>query len=143
MAGLKAFPHIWEKMELLDHQTFRNVGWTIMWNLAIAQLRNGRSIVLDGVARDPEIERTREIAESVSARSFVILCSVTGTDLHAARISDRVRNIPLWPELKWGDVQRTVANFEISEKVDLRLDTAEPIEISRDDILSALSRDGH
>ena len=35
----------------MDRPAHRSVGWSILWNLAVAQLRQGRSVVLDGLAR--------------------------------------------------------------------------------------------
>ena len=37
----------------------RGVGWSVLWALARSQLRLGSSVVLDGVAREPEVEGTR------------------------------------------------------------------------------------
>jgi predicted kinase len=48
-------------LSLVEH---RRIGWSILWNLATAQLRVGRSVVLDGVARDVEIAGTRDIART-------------------------------------------------------------------------------
>ena len=77
MASLKGFPEVWQQMQTLDPQEFRSVGWSVMWNLALAELNSDRSVVLDGVARNPEVEQTQHIAKSAQSLSFVDLCSVS------------------------------------------------------------------
>jgi predicted kinase len=54
MAPLRQFPTVRDAVEALPFEEYRRVGWSILWNLATAQLRDGRSVVLDGVARTPE-----------------------------------------------------------------------------------------
>ncbi len=65
MAGLTPFATIQKTLSVLDPVDHRKVGWSIMRNLAVAQLRDGRSVVLDGVARDDEIATTRGTADLV------------------------------------------------------------------------------
>ena len=68
MTGLRSHPSVWGAMEHLDHREFRSVGWSIMWNIALAQLREGRFIILDGVARSPEIAQGQRVAREADAR---------------------------------------------------------------------------
>jgi len=130
MAGLRSYPTVWTAMETLDHQTFRSVGWSIMWNLALSELRQGRSIILDGVARSSEVAAAREVARQVGRRSIVILCDLPDEGIHRSRISGRARNIPNWPELSWEDVARTRSSWQAPLDKDLVIQAAEPIEDS-------------
>jgi predicted kinase len=121
MAALRAQPELWETMQTFDRVRFRTVGWSIMWNIAAAQLRAGRSVILDGVARQPEVSRTRDVAKSCDAFLFVVLCTIDDADLHKQRIDERIRAIPGWPELTWLDVQRSRDGWQPPTDVDLFL----------------------
>ncbi len=142
MAGLRVHPTVWNEIEELDRVAHRSVGWTIMWNLGLAQLRMGRSIILDGVARAPEISRTRAIAQEVGARSLVALCSAPTVDIHRERIVGRVRNIPEWPELIWEDVENSRHTWEAPNDVDLVLDPDQPLATSSASLRSLLETGG-
>jgi hypothetical protein len=138
MAGLRAFPVVWDAMRELDHLAFRSVGWTVMWNLALAELRNGRSVILDGVARKEEVARTRELGREGGCRSLVALCSISDAEIHRDRIVGRVRGIPNWPELSWEDVERSRSFWEPPNDVDINLDTSKPIKENIVDLRRAL-----
>src|SRR5690606_5227407 len=75
MAALRGFEPVQAGLRELTHAEHRRVGWTILWNLATAQLRRGCSVVLDGVAREPEVAGTREVARSAGARCLVVVTS--------------------------------------------------------------------
>ena len=51
-----------EVQAALDARVLRGhlvLGWSVPWGLARSQLRLGSSVVLDGVAREAEVEGTR------------------------------------------------------------------------------------
>jgi len=121
MAALRAQAKVWETMQTLDRVTFRTVGWSIMRNIAAAQLRAGRSVILDGVARQPEVSGTRDVAKACNAFPFVVLCTIDDSDLHKQRIAERVRGIPGWPELTWEEVRRSRDGWQPPNDVDLVL----------------------
>lgn len=127
MAGLRVFPTVWNTMSELEHLAFRSVGWSVMWNIAIAQVREGRSVVLDGVARAPEVQRTRDVADEAECRSFVALCSIADARAHRERVIGRDRNIPNWPELTWEDVERSRSGWEPPTDIDLILNALDPV----------------
>src|SRR4051812_32724732 len=62
MGSLTPFDDVQAVLRQMDRARYRAVGWSVMWNISIGQLRSGRSVVLDGVARDIEVRRCREIA---------------------------------------------------------------------------------
>src|SRR6185295_1132329 len=62
MAALTPFDRIQAVLEAADRAQYRTVGWSILWNLAAKQLRDHRSVVLDGLARAEEIAVTRDLA---------------------------------------------------------------------------------
>jgi len=128
MGGLTGFEPLQAAMRGMDLPSYRSVGWSILWNLATAQLRRGASVVLDGVARAPEIARTRELAGTEGATVLVVATSCADPALHRSRVEGRLRGIPGWHELTWDHVARVVAGWEPPEDADLHLDAAEPLE---------------
>lgn len=122
MSGLRAYPELQEALGriTLGH---RVVGWSILTALARAELRAGRGVVLDGVARAPEVRRCRDCAASESARSVVVVTSCSDPAVHRARIEGRRRDIPEWYELEWQQVEASAANWEQPDDVDLAMDT--------------------
>jgi predicted kinase len=128
MAGLTGFEALQAALRGMDGPTYRSVGWSLLWNLATAQLQRGSSVVLDGVARASEIARTRGLAQQEGARALVVATSCTDPELHRSRIEGRRRDIPGWHELTWDHVARVVAGWEPPEDVDLQLDAVEPLE---------------
>lgn len=144
MAALTEFETIQEALRGLSHLDHRRVGWSILWNTAIAQLRRGTSVVLDGVAREAEIARTRDVAKSNGAACLVVVTSCADTDVHRQRVEGRVRGIPGWHELDWKHVASVLEGWEPPSDADLYLDALNPLEANLDAIgqLIARSRTG-
>jgi hypothetical protein len=130
MAGLRAFPPVWDRMREQGPLEFRSVGWSVMWNLARAQLREERSVVLDGVARATEVQGTREVALESRAHCLIALTELADVQVHRSRIEGRRRDIPHWPELKWEFVEQSRRTFEPPQDVDVVLDAAAPFDIN-------------
>jgi predicted kinase len=105
----------------------RGVGWSILWALARSQLRRGQPVVLDGVAREPEVAGTRALAREEGASSLVVMTECRDPELHRSRIEGRQREIPGWYELDWGHMARARSEWEAPGDVDLVLEaTASP-----------------
>lgn len=81
----------------VGHVAFRSVGWSALWNLAIVQLREGRSVIQDGVAHAPEVQRSRDVAGQAKC--------LRGIVLHREPVIGRTRNIADWPERTWEEVE--------------------------------------
>jgi hypothetical protein len=96
--------------------------------LARAELRRGRSVVLDGVAQATEIQRCDRLARDERARLIIVLMECPDPEAHRARVEGRSRRIPDWYELTWGDVERSRARWTPPARVDLRLDSTMPLE---------------
>lgn len=62
MAGMTSFEAVQSALCSLGTSDYRRVGWSILWNLTTAQLRDGRSVMIDGVARRAEVDDARRIA---------------------------------------------------------------------------------
>ena len=62
MSGLRPYPEVQDALDTMGRRGHRGVGWSLLWALARSQLRLGSSVVLDGVAREPEVEGTRLVA---------------------------------------------------------------------------------
>ena len=62
MSGLRSFPALQDALDAMDPPGHRPVGWSILLALARSQLRRKASVVLDGVARRPEIDRCQALA---------------------------------------------------------------------------------
>jgi predicted kinase len=127
MASLTRFDDVQATFRQMDALTYIDVGWSIMWNVTIEQLRDGRSVVLDGVARSREIARTRQLAAEESATCLVVATHCSDVELHRSRIEGRVRAIPGWHELTWSNVAGFLDRWEEPDDVDLRLDAADDL----------------
>ncbi len=130
MTGLRSFPSVWREMQSLGSDGFRSVGWTVLWNLARAQLREGRSVVMDGVARVGEVSEARAVAQAELSRCLVVLSVLADATLHRQRVEGRDRGIPGWPELTWDSVTQSRDNFNPPGDVDLVLDAAQPLSLN-------------
>ena len=130
MGSLTAFDDVQAVFRQMDRERYRAVGWSVIWNLSVAQLRSGRSVVLDGVARDNEIARFREIAAEAGARSVVVWMMCSDRDVHRSRIEGRVRGIPGWHELDWSHVDTLRSSLAEPADIDLRLDAVDPIDLN-------------
>jgi predicted kinase len=126
MAGMTRFDGIQAALRTMDHPTHRSVGWSILWNLATAQLRQGRSVVLDGTARASEVDGTRRTAADAGARCVVAVTSCRNATVHRRRVEGRVRGIPGWHELDWDHVSEFLARWE-PPRGDLCLDAMDPL----------------
>jgi predicted kinase len=122
MAALTGFDTIQSALHALPRPEQRRLGWSILWNLATAQLRRGCSVVLDGVAREPEATGTRDVARAAGAGCLVVLTSCSDRELHRRRIDGRSRGIPGWYELDWDHVAGLLERWEPPGDVDLHLD---------------------
>ena len=132
MSGLRPYPELQDALDTMGVRGHRGVGWSLLWALARSQLRLGSSVVLDGVARDPDVEGTRLVAREEGARSVVILTSVHDVELHRSRVEGRQRLIPDWYELDWDHVGRARASWVPPADVDLVLEAANPVEENAD-----------
>ncbi|MGA3147296.1 MAG: AAA family ATPase [Acidimicrobiales bacterium] len=126
MSALRTYPGLQRELDDMEPPGHRTVGWAIMTALAREQLRNGRSVVLDGVARAPEVAMCREAARSESGRMVVIATRCSNRALHRSRIEGRQRAIPDWYELDWEHVEQTLAHWEPPDGADLCLDASDP-----------------
>jgi predicted kinase len=127
MAGLTPFGEVQAALRAMDAARHRRVGWSMLGNLAVAQLRAGRSAVLDGCARAPDVDEARRLAatEGVPCRVVATRCRDVG--LHRRRIEGRSRGIPGWHELDWDHVAGFLSHWEEPPGADLRLDATDPL----------------
>jgi predicted kinase len=139
MGSLTPFDDVQAVFRQMDREQYRAVGWSVIWNLSVAQLRSGRSVVLDGVARGAEIARFREIAEETGARSIVVWTMCSDRDVHRSRIEGRVRSIPGWHELNWSHVDTLRSSLAEPPDIDLRLDAVDPIDLNVSRLLARLT----
>jgi len=124
MSGLRPYPELQAVLDRMEPSGHRVAGWSILIALARAQLRGGRPVILDGVARLEEIERCREAAEMEKASLVIVATSCSDPVLHRSRIEERRRLIPNWYELDWEHVEPARNAWQPLESVDLDLDTA-------------------
>lgn len=128
MSGLRPFPELQAALDTMGPRGHRGVGWSLLWALARSQIRAGSPVVLDGVARDPEVEGTRLVAQQEGVRSLVILTTCRDAELHRSRVEGRRRMIPDWYELDWDHVERARASWVPPGDVDLVLEAADQME---------------
>lgn len=132
MSGLRPYPELQVALDRMGPRGHRGVGWSLLWALARSQLRLGSSVVLDGVARGPEVEGTRLVATEEGASSLVVMTSCGDARLHRARVEGRQRHIPHWYELDWDHVAQAREAWEPPGPVDLVLEAGEPFEQNAD-----------
>jgi predicted kinase len=125
MSALRPYPEVQAALDAMEPSGHRVVGWSILDTLARAQLRRGCSVVLDGVARTPEIERCRASAAYLEARLVVIMTHCSDLEVHRSRVEGRQRAIPNWYELDWEHVLATRVGWEPPGDIDLCLDATD------------------
>ena len=128
MSGLRPFVEMQDALDSMGTRGHRGVGWSLLWGLARSQLRLGSSVVLDGVARDPEVDGTRALAAEEGAASLVVMTTCGDDGLHRARVEGRLRHIPNWYELDWDHVARACSSWLPPEGLDLVLDAGTAVE---------------
>jgi predicted kinase len=126
MSGLRPHPELQEALDAMGLRGHRGVGWSILCALARSELRRGRSVVLDGVARAPELARTRALAREEGATSLVVMTQCADAGVHQGRVVGRRRGIPDWYELDWDHVARARGEWVPLDDVDLVLDAETP-----------------
>lgn len=141
MGALAPFDPIQDALQALDHPTYRRVGWSLLWQFARAQLQAGRSVVLDGVARDDEVADTRNLAAEHGARCVVVLTSCADVNLHRLRMEGRRRGIPGWPELDWDHVAAFRERWVPPADIDLMIDAADDLDFNIEQLLVVLRPD--
>jgi predicted kinase len=141
MAGLRPYGELQSVLDAMAWGEARGVGWSVLWSVARAQLRDGRSVVLDGVARDPEVAGTRSLAAEEGVRCLVVLTSCDDPDVHRGRVEGRRRAIPHWYELTWKQVATSRAGWVPPADVDLVLGAERPLDQNVERLLELLSTD--
>ena len=139
MSGLRPYPELQRALDDVDFG-HRRVGWSILSALARSELRRGRDVVLDGVARASEIARCRELAAEEQARFLVVVTECPDATVHRRRVEGRRRAIPDWYELDWAHVQRARENWVPIAEPDLVLDAREPVARNLDRLGALLDR---
>jgi len=100
-------------------------------------------VILDGVARTPDVEQCREVAKQEGARFLTVLTECADLDTHRIRIKSRQRLIPNWYELDWDRVERSRSTWDPSLPADLALQATDSIEANRQilaDVIHGLSK---
>lgn len=142
MSGLRPYPEVQATLDNMDPPGHGAVGWSLLIALARSQLRAGKSVVLDGMARAPEMDLLRRMADDEHAALVAIMTECSDPDLHRTRVEGRNRGIPNWYELDWSHVEKSRANWDASLPVDLRLDTAPQLEQMKNQIRGLLANQG-
>jgi predicted kinase/ADP-ribose pyrophosphatase YjhB (NUDIX family) len=127
MSGLRPFPEVQEALDTMEPPGHGRVGWSLLRALAQSQLRRGSSVVLDGVARAPQVEAMRMLAAEEGARFLVVMSECSDPELHRSRVDGRERSIPGWYEFDWSHVEQSRKSWDPDMAVDLKVDTAEPL----------------
>jgi len=140
MSGLRQYPEVQAALDDMEPPGHGPVGWSILWALARAQLRQGQSVVLDGVARSPQISASRMLAAAEAARCAVVATSCADVEMHRSRVVGRQRHIPDWYELDWAHVERARDSWAPPEDVDLTLDAGAPLNDNADSMRELLDK---
>lgn len=127
MSGLRRFPEVQAALDAMEPPGHGQVGWSLLGALARSQLRRGSSVVLDGVARAPQVETLRLLAAEEGARFMVIMTECSDSELHRSRVEERERGIPAWYEFDWSHVEESRKSWDPNMSVDVKVDSAEPL----------------
>ena len=92
MSGLRPFPEVQAALDAMEPPGHGRVGWSLLRALAQSELRRGSSVVLDGVARTPQVETLRLLAAEEGARFLVIMTECSDPVLHRSRVDGRARD---------------------------------------------------
>lgn len=125
MSGLRPFSEVEAALDAMEPDGHRPVGWSILVALARSELRAGRPVVLDGVARVPEAAQCATLARDEGAGWLVVATACSDRDVHRRRVEGRDRAIPGWYELEWGRVEGSLRSWDPPAH-DLALDAVEP-----------------
>jgi predicted kinase len=131
MSGLRPFPEIQAALDAMEPPGHGRVGWSLRRALAQSELRRGCSVILDGVARAPQIETLRLLAAEERARFQVIVTDCSDPALHRSRVDNRERGIPGWYEFAWSHVEESRKSWDPNMAVDLKVNTAERLSAVR------------
>lgn len=140
MAALTGYAPLQAALKTMRPERRRSVGWSIIWNFSVAQLRENRSVVIDGVARDDDVAVCRSVAGEHSVTSVVVETSCSSREIHRGRIEGRVRGIPGWHELNWQHVESVLAGWAPIREADLRLDAVDPLEANTQALRAVVQR---
>jgi predicted kinase len=139
MSGLRPFAEVQAALDAMGTRGHRGVGWSLLWALARSQLRMGSSVVLDGVARQPDVDGTRRVAAEEGAGCVVVMTSCPDASLHRARVEGRQRQIPYWYELDWDHVRRARASWVPPDGLHLVLRADEAVDENAERLRSLLA----
>ena len=102
--------------------------------LAAEQLTLGFSVIIDAVNSVPEARRMWSgLAARHGVRLIMVEC-LLAPEIHRERIEARTRNLFGFAEVTWADVERRRAEYAPWDQERLIVDTAQPIEVSLDQI---------
>jgi len=126
MSALRSISEVWQVVELPDERQ-RLVGRSLLSRLAEQELRHGRSLVLDLVAREPPRQEWVALADRYSAQFRVIECTCHDVEVLRRRVEQRCRDIPGWYELTWSQVERSRSSYVALEEPKLVVDAVNPL----------------
>jgi predicted kinase len=126
MSGLRPYPELQRALDAIDYG-HRRVGWSILGALARSEVRRRRDVVLDGVARAPEVASCRRLAAEEGARFILVVAECPDATVHRSRVEGRRRAIPDWYELDWDHVQHARDTWAPIADADLVLDARNPV----------------
>ena len=139
MSGLRPFPEVQDALDTMGPGGHRGVGWSLVWAPARSQLRLGSSVVLDGVARENEVQESRRVAAEEGATSLVVMTSCRDAWLHRMRVEGRQRQIPNWYELDWEHVEQARSSWVAPTGLDLVVEAAAPVEANAERLRALLA----
>lgn len=142
MSGLRPYPELQSTLDAMGVRGHRDVGWSVLAALARSELRRLRSVILDGVARQPQVDLCGQLVAEEGARLVVVMTICSRSLVHRERLEGRKRGIPGWHELDWPHVERALASWKPPAPIDLMLDAVDPLERNLKRLTERLVPDG-
>lgn len=137
MGGIAQSPGMVTALQTLEFESYVELGWSVMGNLATAHLRGGRSVVLDGVARAVQLTAIQDLAERENSTVLTVLTSCDDIAVQASRVTGRQRGIPGWHELGWESVEQFLAEWT-APACDLHLDAGTSVRSNVETVMAHL-----
>ncbi|MEU4195434.1 ATP-binding protein [Kribbella sp. NPDC026611] len=140
---------VWLRIDEIEGAMRRNgltpeqtgiAAYSVAHDVAANQLRRGLTVIADAVNPVTEARNGwRDLATAVGADHVVIETVCPDTTEHRHRVETRASDLPGWTYPSWPQVHQTMTEYEPRTDARLVLDTTRPVDVSYQELTTALS----